>query len=151
MVSTKLTPAEVEARCREVFAAWESLDAQKLADLYQGGTGFGYRSRDPRPPSPSPETFHKNLQLWLDTFDHYALIPETIEADVDGEVGMVWGIYREEFTVKGREPEVVHGRFSEVLRKEPTEPSGWKTLFYHRDATPFDSEGQYLPPPVHRD
>jgi len=42
---------------------------------------------------------------------------------------------------------VICGRFSEVVRRDP---SGWRTLLYHRDTQPFDSADRYIPSAVHR-
>jgi hypothetical protein len=87
------------------------------------------------------------LQSWLGQFEHYTITVEQVETAVDGDIGLAWGFYKEEFALRGREPEVICGRFSEVMRRDP---SGWRTLLYQRDTQPFDSAGRYVPSAVHR-
>jgi ketosteroid isomerase-like protein len=142
-----LTPAEVEERIRAVFEAWQTLDPASIADLYSGGVGFGYRTRDARPPYETQGAFRESLRLWLGQFEHYRIAVEQIETAVDGDIGLAWGLYKEEFALRGREPEVVCCRFSEVMRRDA---SGWRTLLFQRDAQPFDSAGRYIPSAVHR-
>jgi ketosteroid isomerase-like protein len=142
-----LTPAEVEERIRAVFDAWQTLDPGSIADFYSGGVGFGYRTRDARPPYETKEAFRDSLRLWLGQFEHYRIAVEQIETAVDGDIGLAWGSYKEEFALRGREPEVVRCRFSEIMRRDP---SGWRTLLFQRDAQPFDSAGRYIPSAVHR-
>jgi ketosteroid isomerase-like protein len=149
VVSTEpetLTPAEVEARIRAVFGIWKTLDPASIADLYSGGVGFGYRSREARPPYETKEAYCEALRSWLGMFEHYTIDIEQVETAVDGDVGLAWGFYKEEFALRGREPEVISGRFSEVMRRDP---SGWRTLLYQRDAQPFDSTGRYIPSATH--
>lgn len=142
-----LMPAEVEARIRAVFEVWKTLDPESIADLYSGGVGFGYRTREARPPYETKEAYREALRSWLGHFEHYTIAVEQIETAVDGDIGLAWGFYREEFAMRGREPEVIRGRFSEVMRRDS---SGWKTLLYQRDAQSFDSAGRYIPSAVHR-
>jgi ketosteroid isomerase-like protein len=149
VVSTEpetLTPAAVEARIRDVFGIWKTLDPASIADLYSGGVGFGYRSREARPPYETKEAYREALRSWLGLFEYYTIAVEQVETAVDGDVGLAWGFYKEEFALRGREPEVVSGRFSEVMRREP---SGWRTLLYQRDAQPFDGAGRYIPAATH--
>jgi ketosteroid isomerase-like protein len=149
VVSTEtvtLTSAEVEAQIRAVFETWKTLDPRSIADLYSGGVGFGYRTREARPPYETKEAYLEALQSWLGRFEHYTITVEQIETTVDGDIGLAWGFYKEEFALRGREPEVIRGRFSEVVRRDP---SGWRTLLYHRDTQPFDSADRYIPSAVH--
>jgi len=137
-----LTPADVERRTRAQFEIWNSLDPDRITALYTGGYGFGYRTRDPRPPHPTKESYLKGLQSWLATLVFYRIVIDELHTVADGDIGLAWGFYHEEFQAHGREPEVHHGRFSEVMKRDA---SGWRTLFYHRDATPFDDRGIYVP------
>jgi len=82
------------------------------------------------------------LQHWLTALDSYTIAIEQIQTAADGDVGMAWGFYREEFQTRGGVRETHRGRFSEVMK---CDAKGWRTLFYHRDATPFDSRGVYAP------
>jgi hypothetical protein len=127
---------------REVFEIRNSLDPIKIADSYSGGFGFGYRTRDARPPYPSKEAYLEATRSWLASIVHYRTEIDEIHTGVDGDMGIAWGLYHEEFQTRGGEPEIVRGRFSEVMKRDG---STWSTLFYHRDATPFDSRGVYAP------
>jgi hypothetical protein len=138
-----LTPAEVEKRTRAQFEIWNFLDPAKITALYTGGHGFGYRTRAARPPHPTKESYLKDLQSWLKTLDYYRIVIDELHTAAEDNVGFAWGFYHEEFQARGREPEVHRGRFSEVMKRDS---DGWRTLFYHRDATPFDERGMYVPP-----
>ena len=140
---TNLTPAEVERRTRAVFEIWNTLDATRITELYTGGHGFGYRTRAARPPHSSKVEYRRGLEMWLATLEYYRIAIEEIHTTAEGNIGVAWGLYREEFQTRGHAPEVMHNRFSEVTKRDET---GWHTLFYHRDATPFDGKGIYAPP-----
>ena len=68
-----LTPAQVEQHTRAVFDIWASLDPDRITDLYSGGVGFGYRTRDARPGYPSKDAYREALQTWLEWFDYYRI------------------------------------------------------------------------------
>lgn len=140
-----LTPAEVEQRTRAVFEIWNSLDPNKIADLYSGGYGFGYRTRDPRPPHPTKEIYRKGLELWLESLVSYRIAIDAIHTAIEGDIGLAWGFYHEELQTRGGEKEILQGRFSETMRRDA---NGWRTLFYHRDMTPFNDQGVYIPLPL---
>ena len=138
-----LTASDVERHIRAVFEVRNSLDPIRITESYSGGHGFGYRTRDARPPYPTKAAYRKALESWLASLISYRIALDEIHTAVDGDVGFAWGLYHEEFQTRGREHEVLHGRFSEIVKRDAT---GWRTLFYHRDATPFDSRGEYVPP-----
>lgn len=139
-----LTPAEVEEGVRSIFQVWSSLDPIGISELYSGAPGFGYRTREPRARYASREAYLEAFQSWLGSMLYYRIAIDEIHTAVDGDIGIAWGFYHEEFQARGREAEVRRGRFSEVIKRGST---GWQILFYHRDATPFDSRGVYIPPP----
>ena len=140
-----LTPADVEERTRAVFEIWNSLDPDRIIELYTGGHGFGYRTRQTRPPYPSKEAYRAGLDSWLRSVKKYRIAIDEIHTAAEGNVGLAWGFYDEEFETPEGEAVVVHGRFSEVMKRDD---DGWRTLLYHRDATPFDERGTYVPPPA---
>jgi ketosteroid isomerase-like protein len=141
-----LTPADVEAQIQVEFEAWKSCDPQRVADLYTGGVGFGYRTLNAHAVY-TKEAYLKFLQTWFAQFEQYTITDEQIETSIDGDTGLAWGFYKEEFTVRGQEPEVIRIRFTEVLKRDS---SGWRIVFYQRDSQPFDSAGRYIPSAVHR-
>lgn len=144
--SVTITPADVAARVRAEFESMNTRDADKIADLYSGGVGFGYRTRDARAGHPDKEAYRDVLKWWVDQFESYTATVDQIEAAVEGDVGLAWGFCTEELTMRGREPEKISIRFTQVIKREP---SGWRTLLFQRDAQPFDSEGRYIPSAVH--
>jgi SnoaL-like domain len=140
--TASITPADVEEHIRAIFEVRNSLDPDRITELDTGGYGFGYRTRDPRPPYSSKKAYREALELWLASIVSFRIEIDEIHTAVDGDVGMAWGLYHEKFRPRGGETEVVHGRFTEIMRRDA---NGWRTLFYHRDATPFDSQGVYAP------
>jgi hypothetical protein len=138
-----LTPEDVADRTRAVWEVWNTLDPDKIVDLYTGGHGFGYRTRAARPPYERKEDYRKGLIHWLDSIETYTIAIDELHTSAQGNIGIAWGYYREEFKEKGQEPVVMLGRFSEVIRRDA---DGWKTILYHRDMTPFDEQDRYVPP-----
>jgi len=137
-----LTPQEVAQRTRAVFEVWNTLDPDKIVDLYTGGHGFGYRTRPPRPPHGNKDDYRAGLMHWLESIESYSIVIDELHTAAEGNVGIAWGYYREEFRTTGGAPEVMRGRFSEVMKRDE---NGWQTLFYHRDMTPFDDRELYVP------
>ena len=137
-----LTADDVERRVRAVFEVWNTLDPERIMDLYSGGSGFGYRTRAFRSP-PSKDNYRRGLEFWLSTLASYSIKLDEVHALADGDVGVAWGMYHEEFQEKGGEPQVLRGRFSETVTYQEGQ---WRTLFYHRDMTPFDESGNYIAP-----
>ena len=145
MVSTPidLTPKDVERRIRHEWEVWNSGDPDAIAANYSAPWGFGFRTREPRVPLPTKEAYRHSVEQWQNTLDYYRIELDELHTTADGDVGIAWGYYHEEFQPKGGTPQVHHGRFSEVFKKDA---NGWRSLFYHREATPFDKNGRYVPP-----
>ena len=137
-----LTPQEVAERIRAMFDVWNTLDPDKIVGLYTGGYGFGYRTRASRPPHDSKEEYRKGLMHWLGSLISYEIGIDELHTLAEGNLGIGWGYYYEKLHVHGREPEIMRGRFSEVVRLDS---DGWKLVFYHHDMTPFDDRGLYVP------
>ena len=139
-----LTPGAVEQYIRAWFDAFDSNDATRIVDIQpRGGAGFGYRTREPRPDSTKEELL-ATCRRFFESLIYYRVKIDEIHTAVDGDVGVAWGYYTEEFQARGRPPERVRARFSQTLRRDA---SGWRSMFYHRDAQPFDDEGRYIPVP----
>lgn len=138
------TAAEVEARTRASFAAWNSGDpARIVAASGMGGVGFGYRTEAARP-APSPEALLAVIEAFFASMEYFRIVGEEIHTAVDGDVGLAWGTFTEQFQVRGREPEEVRVRFTSTVRKGP---DGWRQLLAHRDVQRF-VDGRYVPVPV---
>ncbi len=141
----KLTPAEVERNFRAGIEAWNSNDPAQIADSERlGGFGFGYRTRDARieDSTGSRERTIAAIKKFFADKDYFRITVNQIRTAVDGEIGLAWGFFTEEFQVRGRAPERVTVRFTSTVRKNKT---GMRMLLYHRDAQPFDAEGHYIP------
>ena len=67
---------------------------------------------------------------------------EELNIRVEGDLGLVWGFFVEDFKVKDRKPECVKGRFSMTLRYY--EDKSWRILMGHRDIQKFDEQGMYI-------
>jgi len=137
------TPRDVEQHVRAGWAAWNSGDPVRISEL-DAQIGFGYRTRDPRP-ALSKEQRLAAVKAFLASVQYYRITPNEIHTAVDGDIGLAWGFFTEEFQVRGRAPEKVSVRFSGTLKRDKT---GWRRLLYHRDAQPFDENSRYIPSPA---
>ena len=137
-----LTPNDVEQHERDVFAAWDANDAERLVALNATGErGLGYRSRGIREFS-SETAALEGLSKWYASMDYFKLKLDEIHTDVKGDTGIAWGVFTEQFQIKGREPETVRVRFTDVWQRDE---KGWHLLIYHRDSQSFDEQGRYIP------
>jgi hypothetical protein len=139
-----LTTQAVEQHERAVFAAWNANDATRLVALdATGGRGFGYRTRDARAFS-NDEDAVSELRAWYASMVYFRLELDQIHTAVTDDIGTAWGSFTEEFQVKGRNPETVRVRFTDVWKRDDT---GWHLMIYHRDSQRFDEKGRYAPRP----
>lgn len=137
------TPAResLEQHVRNLYAAWSARDRTEVARLDPSAPGFGYRVRDARALR-SPLEYDESLKTFFATLDNYRLSIDELQTDMIGGIGLAWGVYTEEFQVKGRPPEKVRVRFTMTFKYED---SSWRTLLYHRDIQPFGDDGRYIP------
>lgn len=89
----------------------------------------------------------EKLRSFLASLEYDRPTLDELHTAVDGDIGLAWGSYTEDFKVRGRAPEKVRARFTLTLKHDT---SGWRPLLYHRDIQPFDEKGGYIPiaPPV---
>jgi ketosteroid isomerase-like protein len=73
---------------------------------------------------------------------YYRISIDELQTDVSGDVGLAWGVHKEEFQVKGRRAEKVRIRFTMTFRYVGQR---WRTLLYHRDIQQFHEDGTYIP------
>jgi hypothetical protein len=122
--------------------------------------GFGWRTAAPRSTGWSSvdsrdvaargaEAFREPIKRFLDSMEYYHCEVEELHTSVEGDIGLAWGIWVEDFKVRDRPAEKARVRFTEVLKKEGEH---WRLLLSHRDIQPFDEHGRYLtqftlPPP----
>ncbi len=137
-----ITEKEVEEVVRSGLAAWERRDVEAIVANSRGrGLGFGYRTKVERDRSGASDTeVARWTEAWLGTLENYRLRFEELHAAVDGDIGLAWGVYIEEFQHKGQPPERARVRFTTTLKMRA---DGWESLLYHRDIQPFDEDGNY--------
>lgn len=138
-----VTPEEVEAHTRSLWNLWNTDDPEQIVKVYTGGKGFGYRTRPAREDYGDKVDYRPIVEQWLASLDYYSIVLDDVQTLAYGNVGIAWGLYHEDFQKVGGQPERVDGRFSQTFVKENGE---WSMLFYHRDMTPFDADGKYVPP-----
>jgi hypothetical protein len=106
--------------------------------------GFGYRTMGLRTANDPPQRSLKQIiEEWLETMKYFKVELKEFDVVIDGNIGLVWGYFVEDFQGVGKKPERNLVRFSETLRR--TEGGHWETLISHRDIQPFDENGQYIP------
>jgi ketosteroid isomerase-like protein len=144
--AAEITPADVEKAVRAEFRAYETRDIETLAEKFNPERGYGFRTRDIRPAISRAE-FAETLKRFYAAYESYGVRLERVDAAVYGDVAVAWGVYVEEFKLRGREPQVVRVRFSETMKREE---GGWRMIMGHRDAQPFDVQGRYIPQATNR-
>lgn len=125
----------------------DNIDATHLGSF----RGFGYRTKDPRIPEDVPplqydqyiKGYVQFVKDWLKTMKYYSSKIEVLHVAVDGDIGLVWGVYINDFQETGKPPEKYKVRFSSTLKR--TEDGHWIQLIEHRDIQNFDETGQYIP------
>lgn len=135
-----VTPEAVEQHVRAMFSAWAAGDLVKACALDPGAVGFGFRARAARSAMSKSECV-ENVRSFLASLEYDRPTLDELHTAVDGDIGLAWGFYTEEFKARGREPEGVRARFTWTLKHET---SGWRGLLYHRDIQPFDEKGRYI-------
>ena len=142
-----LTDEDVANHARKLWDAWQSNDPDRILDVYTGGLGFGYRTREARDTYGDKASYKKVNDGWWamveQTMDYYIFKLDELHTRSFGDFGMAWGFYHEKFKVKGKDAVEFRGRFSQTFVRDQGE---WKMLFYHRDMTPFDKDGKFIPP-----
>ena len=136
-----ITKEEVAEVVRGYMAAYDNHDIETIVAMEAGEVGFGFRRIAWRDWDSLGEGGRsaKNEQFFGD-MDYYHLSLEDLQTSVSGDIGLAWGVFIEDFQVKGRPPERARVRFSNALSKGAR---GWQSLLFHRDIQPFDEEGCY--------
>lgn len=115
---------------------------QVWSQLGRGGTGYGFRTFEARGDTAKSNSTQTS-QVLLKSMESWRVTLDELHTSVVGEIGLAWGVYTEEFKVKGQSPETVRVRFTNTLRWDG---QGWENLLYHRDAQLFEENGSYLVP-----
>jgi ketosteroid isomerase-like protein len=132
------TASMVESWVRELVSAYTAHDIDTIVRLDPPSPGFGYRTLQSRSTSRPVQDL---LSAFFSNMDYYRIELNEVHTAVDGDIGLAWGFFTEDFREKGRSPERLRVRFTQTLKYEP---SGWRTLLFHRDVQPYDEHGLYL-------
>lgn len=135
-----ITPSDVEQQVRASLAAWNAGDLDRIVDTpglsNNDGIGFGWRTKDPRV-GESREYQLETIRPFFATVEYYRITDEEIHTAVDGDVGLAWGFFTEDFQVRGRAPEKIRVRFTTVFKREG---GRLRQILFHRDAQSFDDQ-----------
>ena len=143
---SELTEDEVRARMEREFAAWDRGDVETIAaNRYGFAPGYGLRTQVPRGTDSrySDAVLLARVQKFHASMEYYNVQAETIEVAVHGDTGVAWGVYTEDFQVKGRPAERLRVRYTQTFRK--TDDGELVTILAHRDVQNFDADGRYIP------
>ena len=132
-----ITKEELEKAMREWFVAWDNNEIKAIT-VMMDKVGFGYRDAAWRDLTENEYT--ATLERFFSQMEYFHLELADLQTSVEGEIGLAWGVFIEDFQEKGRPPERARVRFSCTLLKESR---GWQTLLFHRDIQPFEADGTY--------
>ena len=136
-----ITKEDVAEAVRGWCTAWDNHDIQTIVAMEAREVGFGFRTAAWRDGAVIGERGRSaSLEQTFGQMDYYRLNPEDLQTSVAGDTGLAWGVFIEDFQVKGQPPERARVRFTLALSKGVT---GWQVLLFHRDIQPFDEEGNY--------
>jgi ketosteroid isomerase-like protein len=136
-----MTKEDVAEAVRGWCTAWHTQDIQTIVAMEARAVGFGFRPwawRDHL--ARSEDDYAQVLTRFFGQIDDYSVQPEDFQTSVTGVIGLVWGVYLEQWQAQGQPPEPARVRFSKVLTKGAR---GWQVLLYHRDIQPFTDDGRY--------
>ena len=130
---------QIAADLEAGFSLWSAHDAASLAERDRG-VGFGFRTRDARPPV-GREAYRRGLERFFAQMESYTIELDELHTKVDGDVVLAWGFFIENYQLRGQPPERARVRFTSASR---ITDDGLKPLIFHRDIQPFDETGRYL-------
>lgn len=137
-----MTKEDVAEAVRAWCTAWQTRDLQTIGAMEARAVGFGFRpfTRRDHVANARAEARERPLERFFNQKASYSLVLEDCETAVEGDVGLAWGTYLEQWQDQGQPPEQARVRFSKVLTRGER---GWEVVLYHRDIQPFTAEGRY--------
>src|SRR5438445_2146929 len=150
---TKLpTKEKVEKEFRRICDLFNAKDVDALVQDSKVAVGFGWRTAAARSTGMANvsaadvaargnEPMRDAIKRFLDSMDYHHYTIEELHTSVEGDVGLAWGLFVEDFKIKGQPAEKARVRFTHVMKKEGEH---WRPLLFHRDIQPFDEHGRYL-------
>ena len=139
--SQTATKEGVQAYIKSWVAAYTSHDTNAIVRLDPPTPGFGFRDLQPRS---ADRPYLDALKTFFASKEYYRVELNELHADVDGNVGLAWGFFTEDFKDKDRAPEKVRVRFTTTLKYDSGK---WRPLLFHRDIQQFDPQGRYFRSP----
>jgi ketosteroid isomerase-like protein len=146
------TKEDVEHEIRRLWAAQGSGNVDVMLPNAGRGINFGWRRApmrtggwavDPKEVAAhGDEAYRQVMRRFYDSMEYYHCNFEELHTSVEGDIGLGWGVYVEDFKPKGQPAERARVRLTMVLKKEGER---WRTLMRHSDIEPFDENGRYLP------
>jgi ketosteroid isomerase-like protein len=137
-----MTKEDVAAAVRAWCTAWHTRDMQTIMGMEARAVGFGFRPLAWRDHlgNTYTEGRDRSLEQFFGQKVSYSLVLQELQTAVEGDVGLAWGVFLEQWQDKGQPPEQARVRFSKVLTKSA---HNWQVLLYHRDIQPFADDGRY--------
>ena len=137
-----MTKEDVAEAVRAWCTAWQTRDLQTINAMEARAVGFGFRpfTRRDHVANARAEARERQLERFFNQKASYSLVLEDCETAVEGNIGLAWGTYLEQWQDQGQPPEQARVRFSKVLTRGER---GWEVVLYHRDIQPFTADGRY--------
>jgi len=137
-----ITKEEVAEAVRVWAHAWHTRDMQTIMAMEAQAVGFGFRPFAWRnhPGNTYPAGRDRSLEQFFGQKMSYSVALQELQTAVEGDVGLAWGVFLEQWQDKGQPPEQARVRFSKVLTRGA---QGWQVVLYHRDIQPFAADGCY--------
>jgi ketosteroid isomerase-like protein len=133
-----MTKEDVTDAVRAWCTAWHTRDMPTIRAMEARAVGFGFRPFTRR--DHLANAGERQLERFFTQKASYSLVLEDCETAVEGDVGLAWGTYLEQWQDHGQPPEQARVRFSKVLTRGER---GWEIVLYHRDIQPFTAAGRY--------
>lgn len=122
--------------------AWDSMDSDRILEARLGSRGYGFRNITWREYPPEGISKMKQaIDQYFSNMEYFRHVDMDVNTWSEGDLGLAWGFFTEEFQHKGQPPETVRVRFSCTYRREDRE---WRLVMSHHDIQPFNEEGFYL-------
>jgi ketosteroid isomerase-like protein len=137
-----ITKEDVADAVRTWCTAWHTRDMHTIMAMEARAVGYGFRPLVWRNHIANAQREGRDLSLerFFGQKASYSLVLEELQTAVEGDVGLAWGTFLEQWQDNGQPSEQARVRFSKVLAKGE---HGWQIVLYHRDIQPFADDGRY--------
>ena len=132
---------EIAETWRNEKLAWDSKDVNRIINARVGSKGYGYRTPAWREyPPESIDNMKNAIKRYYEDLEYLRHTDIDLNTWSQGDVGIAWGFFTEEFQHKGELPEEARVRFSCTYIREEGK---WRLLISHHDIQPFTKDGKY--------